>query len=85
MRDLGSMARSVAARLRERGETVSVTESSGGGLISAALLAIPGASAYFIGGGVIYTHEARRDRPATLTATGRDTPVSRWSGRWSGR
>ncbi len=61
MRDLGSMARPVAARLRERGETVSVTESSGGGLISAALLAIPGASAYFIGGGVIYTHEARRN------------------------
>ncbi len=61
MQDLGSMARSVAAKLKERGETVSVTESSGGGLISAALLAVPGASAYFMGGGVIYTHEARRD------------------------
>ena len=61
MHDLEAMARPVAARLRERGETVSVTESSGGGLISAALLAVPGASAYFIGGGVIYTHEARRN------------------------
>ena len=60
MQDLGSMAQSVAAKLKERGETVSVTESSGGGLISAALLSIPGASAYFMGGGVIYTHEARR-------------------------
>lgn len=60
MRDPGSMERSVAARLGERGETVSVVESSGGGLISAALLAVPGASAYFIGGGVIYTREARR-------------------------
>ena len=60
MHDLGTMAQSVAAKLKERGETVAVTESSGGGLISAALLSIPGASAYFMGGGVIYTHQARR-------------------------
>ena len=60
MYDLGTMAQSVAAKLKERGETVAVTESSGGGLISAALLSIPGASAYFMGGGVIYTHQARR-------------------------
>jgi len=60
MYDLGTMAQSVAAKLKERGETVAVTESSGGGLISAALLSIPGASTYFMGGGVIYTHQARR-------------------------
>jgi len=36
-----------------------VAESSSGGLISAALLAVPGASAYFLGGGVIYTGKAR--------------------------
>ena len=60
MQDLGTMAGSVAAKLKDRGETVAVTESSGGGLISAALLSIPGASAFFMGGGVIYTHEARR-------------------------
>jgi PncC family amidohydrolase len=47
------------ALLKARGETVAVAESSTGGLISAALLAVPGASAYFIGGGVIYTRAAR--------------------------
>jgi len=50
----------LAARLVARGETVAVSESSTGGLISAALLSIPGASAYFLGGGVIYTQAARR-------------------------
>ena len=48
----------VAQLLVERTETVAVSESSAGGLISAALLSIPGASAYFIGGGVIYTRMA---------------------------
>jgi PncC family amidohydrolase len=48
------------ALLKARGETVAVAESSTGGLIAAALLAVPGASAYFIGGGVIYTAKARR-------------------------
>lgn len=47
-----------AALLKERGETVSVAEGSGGGLVSAALLAVPGASAYFLGGSVIYTRNA---------------------------
>jgi nicotinamide-nucleotide amidase len=50
----------VGALLKARGETVAVAESSAGGLISAALLAVPGASVYFLGGGVIYTREARR-------------------------
>jgi nicotinamide-nucleotide amidase len=53
------LAEKVGALLRERGETISVAESSTGGLISAALLAVPGASAYFLGGGVIYTRTAR--------------------------
>ena len=43
-----------------RDDTIAVAESSTGGLISAALLAIPGASAYFIGGAVVYTRETRR-------------------------
>jgi PncC family amidohydrolase len=60
MNELGAMAASVGALLKERKETVAVAESSAGGLISAALLAIPGASAYFQGGGVIYTQGARR-------------------------
>lgn len=57
---LSGLSASVAARLVARAETIGVSESSSGGLISAALLAIPGASAYFIGGGVIYTQAARR-------------------------
>lgn len=52
-------AAEVAARLVERRESVAVAESSAGGLISAALLAVPGASAYFVGGSVIYTGKAR--------------------------
>jgi PncC family amidohydrolase len=46
--------------LKQRKETVAVSESSTGGLIAAALLAVPGASAYFKGGCVIYTEAARR-------------------------
>jgi PncC family amidohydrolase len=59
LEDLTNVAEAVGARLKSRGETVAVAESSSGGLISAALLAVPGASAYFIGGGVIYTGKAR--------------------------
>jgi PncC family amidohydrolase len=58
--ELTSLAMPVAAVLKARRETVAVAESSAGGLISAALLAVPGASAYFLGGGVIYTQPARR-------------------------
>ena len=57
---LAGLCAPLAARLVARGETVAVSESSTGGLISAALLSIPGASAYFLGGGVIYTQAARR-------------------------
>jgi PncC family amidohydrolase len=59
MSSLASMAKVVGGLLKERGETVAIAESSTGGLISAALLAVPGASAYFVGGGVIYTQSAR--------------------------
>ncbi|MEA2168254.1 MAG: nicotinamide-nucleotide amidase [Solirubrobacteraceae bacterium] len=51
-------AATVATRLKERGETVSVAESSAGGLISAALLSVGGASAYYRGGAVYYTLES---------------------------
>src|SRR5215467_14036498 len=60
MNELSSMAKSVAALLVAKKQTVAVAESSAGGLISAALLSISGASAYFLGGGVIYTQAARR-------------------------
>ncbi|HZK99511.1 MAG TPA: CinA family protein [Caulobacteraceae bacterium] len=53
------LARSVAEALIRRGERLAVAESSSGGLISAALLAVPGASAYFLGGAVVYTAKAR--------------------------
>jgi nicotinamide-nucleotide amidase len=56
---LAPIAEALAEQLKARGETVAVAESSAGGLISAALLAVPGASAYFLGGGVIYTGKAR--------------------------
>jgi PncC family amidohydrolase len=59
MRDLVPHAEKVAALLKERRETVAVAESSAGGLLSAALLAVPGASAYFLGGAVVYTYAAR--------------------------
>lgn len=59
MDSLLPLAQKIGARLRERGETIAIAESSTGGLISAALLSIGGASAYFRGGSVIYTHYAR--------------------------
>ena len=60
MKELIAIAEKIAARLIERKQTIAVAESSTGGLISAALLAVPGASGYFLGGGVIYTRDARR-------------------------
>jgi nicotinamide-nucleotide amidase len=60
MDELRPLAAALAAQLIERKQTIAVAESSAGGLISAALLAVPGASAYFLGGAVIYTQAARR-------------------------
>jgi nicotinamide-nucleotide amidase len=59
MQELIERAERIAARLKARGETLVVAESSAGGLISAALLAVPGASSYFLGGAVVYTRQAR--------------------------
>jgi PncC family amidohydrolase len=59
MDELERLAAEVGERLKVRGETVAVAESSSGGLISAALLAVPGASKYFLGGAVVYTPKAR--------------------------
>ncbi len=52
-------AMAVAEALKARRQTLAVAESSAGGLISAALLAVPGASAYFLGGAIVYTGKAR--------------------------
>jgi nicotinamide-nucleotide amidase len=60
MRELMPHAEKVAVLLKKRKQTVAVGESSAGGLIAAALLAVPGASKYFMGGAVVYTRHARR-------------------------
>ena len=59
MQTLLPLAEQVASLLKQRRETIAVAESSAGGLIAAALLAVPGASAYFLGGAVVYTRKAR--------------------------
>lgn len=59
MQSLAPLAEKIAARLIARKETIAIAESSTGGLIAAALLAVPGASAYFVGGAVVYTKTAR--------------------------
>lgn len=56
---LDKLAAELGQALKDRKETVAVAESSSGGLISAALLGVPGASAYFLGGAVVYTGKAR--------------------------
>src|SRR5271167_1977091 len=59
MKALLPLAETIAQRLIARRETIAVAESSTGGLVAASLLAVPGASAYFLGGAVIYTKSAR--------------------------
>ena len=60
MLDLPQAAVPVGTQLKSRQQSVAVAESSAGGLISAALLAVPGASAYFLGGGTVYTSDAKK-------------------------
>ncbi len=59
MNDLLPLADTIASHLKTRRETIAIAESSTGGLISAALLAVPGASVYFLGAAVIYTRQAK--------------------------
>lgn len=59
MDDLDAIAAELGERLKARGETIAVAESSSGGLISAALLSVAGASKYYLGGAVVYTGKAR--------------------------
>ena len=60
MPDLTSVSESIGALLKETGESLSVSESSCGGLISATLVAVPGASAYYVGGSVVYTRASQQ-------------------------
>src|SRR5947207_11748351 len=64
---LTELAQDIAGLLVGRKETVAVAESSAGGLISASLLSVPGASAYYLGGAVIYTGVSRKLLDGTLT------------------
>jgi nicotinamide-nucleotide amidase len=59
MKALLPLAQTIAQRLIARHETIAIAESSTGGLVAAALLAVPGASAYFLGGAVVYTKASR--------------------------
>src|SRR6201999_874879 len=59
MQTLLPLAEKIGARLKARGETIAIAESSTGGLVSSALLSVAGASVYFRGGSVIYTAYAR--------------------------
>ena len=61
LQELLPQAERIAAKLKARNETISVAESSTAGLLCAALLGIPGASAYFLGGGVVYTRQSRSE------------------------
>ncbi|MGV3512344.1 MAG: CinA family protein [Novosphingobium sp.] len=57
---LASIGAEAGALLKQRSQTIAVVDGSTGGLISASLLAMPGASAFYLGGGVIYTLKGRR-------------------------
>jgi PncC family amidohydrolase len=59
MASLTELGAAVGGRLKERGQTLAVAESSAGGVINAALVAVPGASAFYVGGCVIYTATGR--------------------------
>ena len=60
MQTLLPLASEIALRLTQSRQTIAVAEGSAGGLISVALLAVPGASAYFLGGATVYTRQARK-------------------------
>jgi PncC family amidohydrolase len=60
MESLISLGTAVGALLKARKETLAVAESSAGGLINAALVAVPGASVYYLGGAIVYTQSGRK-------------------------
>src|SRR5215204_7268230 len=61
IQELLPQAERIAALLKARNETLSIAESSTAGLVSAAMLAVAGASAYFMGGAVVYTRASRTE------------------------
>jgi nicotinamide-nucleotide amidase len=69
MESLTELGSAVGALLKDRKQTLAVAESSGGGLINAALVSVPGASVYYLGGAIVYTLAARS---ALLSLTAQD-------------
>jgi nicotinamide-nucleotide amidase len=61
MKDLLPLAEKIGALLKQRKETIAIAESSSGGLIAASLLSVAGASAYFLGGAVVYTRKSMQE------------------------
>jgi nicotinamide-nucleotide amidase len=81
--DLVAKASILGDSLIERGETIAVSESSTGGLIAASLVAVPGASAFMVGGTVVYTLEAGRaflsgERPRPSGMRGATVEFATW-------
>jgi PncC family amidohydrolase len=74
MDSLTSLGSAVGELLRARKQTLAVAESSAGGLINASLVAVPGASAYYLGGAIIYTGPGRA---ALLGITAQDMAHTR--------
>jgi len=59
MTPLTMLGDAVGGLLKQKKETLAIAESSAGGLINAALVAVPGASAYYLGGCIVYTRPGR--------------------------
>lgn len=76
-------AAAIAETLKARGESIAVAESAAGGLISAALVAVPGCSAYYLGSVVIYTLDGANAQlagapPMPDDVRGASEPFARW-------
>ena len=76
MESLAALGSAIGKLLTERRETIAVAESSAGGLINAALVAVPGASAFYLGGAIVYTLAGRT---ALLGITAEDMAHTRSS------
>lgn len=75
MRDLLTLGQRAGDLLQGRGEKIAVGETSAGGLITASLLAVPGASTYFAGGAVPYSARSIRGLAGISTDRMRDNGI----------
>ena len=81
LEDLHPQALRIANLLRERGEKVAIADGASGGLIAAALLTVPGALDFYVGGGIVYSFRARdvlfgQDREAWRGMRGATEPYA---------